>query len=288
MMEYARKMVLVPEESLSLLGAQKSRHQAHLISDDNASGEKPRKHLSTTTKTIEAALVRLDTEMKDILQSDTYKDAREKWNAYLAVLRRYLHFTTNERTLQSIEFSNIQKSEKNEEQSVTEPVRTGLNDSVIIESVPRKFRNKAKLLLRRLHDTPAAHFSWDTDGVVSIKGKPLKDSNIVDLINDAMRARKTAKPVGRKTFAQFLRSIKTPREFIGNEALWMESTANSTLRSPDLQAIQSDDSGDSPEIISDHSEFYSGNESNRSNSGVQNGSGYLCKKKRVSWARIKL
>lgn len=281
-MEHARKMVLVPEESLSLLGVQKKHHQSHVIRNDNASDENPR--LSAATKTIEATLARLDTEMNDILQSDTYKDAREKWNAYLAVLQRYLHFTNNERTLQSIELSNKKMSEKNEEP----PVKTGLNDSVIIESVPRKFRNKAKLLLRRLHDTPTAHFSWDTVGVVSIKGKPLKDSNIVDLINDAMRARKTANPVGRKTFAQFLRSIKTPREFIGNEALWLESTANSTLQSPDLQPIQSDDSSDSPEVISDHSEFYSGSESNRSNPGVQNGSGYLCKKKRVSWARIKL
>jgi len=42
--------------------------------------------------------------------------------------------------------------------------------------------------------------SWDEQRIVTIDGNVIKDSNIADLINDAMRERKTVKAVGRISF----------------------------------------------------------------------------------------
>lgn len=286
-MEHARKMVLVPEESLSQLTAQNQRQTATVDSE-------PQAHRTFTT-----VLSRLDAEMKDILDSHTYKGEREKWSAYLTVLQRYLHFADSER------LQHLTTIVKKTEPSVAGDRRksenfTGMNDSIIIESVPLKFRNKAKLLLRCLHDAPTSNFSWDSAGVVSVGGHPIKDSNIVDLVNDAMRARKVPKPTGREAFARFLRTMQAPREFIGNEDLWLESRASSSLRRRSSRSEVStdndgdDDDNDNGAGLSDirQSTFFSGSESNISDSSVQqrgSGSkGHYNKKRRLTWVNLKL
>jgi len=47
----------------------------------------------------------------------------------------------------------------------------------------------------------SARISWNDDEIVTIDGNVVKDSNIADLINDAMRERKTTKAAGRVQFA---------------------------------------------------------------------------------------
>lgn len=294
-MEHARKMVLVPEENLPQLSAQNQRQP---VFNDAA--------VSPEIRAIGVTLSRLDTEMNDILKCNTYKDDREKWSAYLTVLQRYLHFADSERAQQYLSLATTkdipaQIGEKKKSHSAQ------LHDSVIIESVPAKFRAKAKLLLRRLHDVHEPDFSWNSAGVVSIGGKPIKESNIVDLVNDAMRARKAPKPTGRKAFARFLRAIQAPREFVGNEELWAESRANSTM-----QPIESGESSgtnggdDEEEDISDieaesYSDVYQSGHSGESESSrpspirkakrpMQTGgsdSNYKIKK-RVTWSNLKL
>lgn len=275
-MEHARKMVLVPEENLLQLNASGQRQQTFTTEASQ----------SQEAQTISATLSRLDTEMNEILNSNKYKDEREKWTAYLAVLQRYLHFVDSERTHQQLELlkkeAPLVGNEKKEETS------TSMNDSIIIESVPQKFRSKAKLLLRRLHDARSPNFSWNAAGTVSIMGKPIKDSNIVDLMNDAMRARKISKPAGRKAFAGFLKAIKAPREFVGNEELWLESRANSTLQQQDQTG--SSDVGDISDIDGQSSSYYSDDKSVGPSRSVQSGAGCYNKnkKRRVTWTSLKL
>lgn len=268
-MEHARKMVLVPEENLLQLNTHGHRQQTFPNDAAHASG-------------IGAALSRLDTEMNEILNSNEYKDEREKWAAYLKVLQRYLHFVDSERSHQQLELLKKEAVPLSTSDKKESSVR--MNDSIIIESVPQKFRSKAKLLLRRLHDTQSSDFSWNDAGIVSIAGKPIKDSNIVDLVNDAMRARKVPKPAGRKAFANFLRAIQTPREFVGNENLWQESRANSTLQ--EIESV----SGDVADIsdTGDQSSYYSDDKSSGASHRVQSGSGSCSKKRRVTWASLKL
>ena len=47
----------------------------------------------------------------------------------------------------------------------------------------------------------------------------MKDSNITDLINDAMRERKTVKVVGRNQCARLLRVLNIPSALVRNKSL---------------------------------------------------------------------
>ena len=82
---------------------------------------------------------------------------------------------------------------------------------------------------------------WDKNGVVSIDGAKIPNSNIVDLVNDAMRARKYVRPVGRGHFAKFLQQIEMPREFIGNAELIEAAATTSTPRKHGL--LRGDNAG---------------------------------------------
>ena len=47
----------------------------------------------------------------------------------------------------------------------------------------------------------------------------IKDSNITDLINDAMREKKTVKAVGRNQFAKLFRVLNIPSALMRNKRL---------------------------------------------------------------------
>jgi len=90
----------------------------------------------------------------------------------------------------------------------------------ILKIVPKSYRARARLLMKHLLDkaTPA-RISWNDDGIVSIDGNVVKDSNIADLINDAMRERKTTKATGRAQFARLLRVLSISSVLLGNKEL---------------------------------------------------------------------
>ena len=54
---------------------------------------------------------------------------------------------------------------------------------------------------------------------MTIDGNVVKDSNIADLINEAMRERKTVKAVGRNQFARLLRVLNIPSTLVRNKSL---------------------------------------------------------------------
>jgi len=79
----------------------------------------------------------------------------------------------------------------------------------ILETVPKSYRARARLLMKYLHDKAVpTRISWNDDGIVTIDGNVVKDSNIADLINDAMRERKTTRAAGRAQFARLLRALR--------------------------------------------------------------------------------
>ena len=58
----------------------------------------------------------------------------------------------------------------------------------ILESVPLSYRSKAEQLLSWLENN--SKITWDEEGRIKVYGKPIANSNIVDLINDTVRGRK--------------------------------------------------------------------------------------------------
>ena len=236
-MEHARKMVLIPHENIQeILGRQQA----------------PMK----TVQTPGTALTRLDSELSEILNSNVYANEREKWIAYNQVLQRHLRLVEHEKSLtarMSQNKTNGEEEGEKEEEGVSEEmqaqsavladgIKSRLNDTLIIDTVPKKFREKVKLLLRNMHrNASPGKIVWDKNGVVSTDGAKIPNSNIVDLVNDAMRARKHVRPVGRGHFAKFLQQIEMPREFIGNAELIEAAVTTSTPRKHGL--LRGDNAG---------------------------------------------
>ena len=88
----------------------------------------------------------------------------------------------------------------------------------ILESVPLSYWCKAEQLLSWLENN--SKITWDEEGRVKVYGKPIANSNIVDLINDTLRGRKKSEPSGWQTFAQNLKESNVPRDYVGNKKRW--------------------------------------------------------------------
>ena len=88
----------------------------------------------------------------------------------------------------------------------------------IFDSVPTTMRKKAKLLVSWLENNP--NLSWDEDGRVKMYGKPVAGSNIIDLVTDVLRQRKDTEPRGWEPFAEVLRDMNVPQDFVGNKKRW--------------------------------------------------------------------
>lgn len=233
-MEHARKMVLIPHDNI---------HRLTEVSTGPPS-----------VQTTGTPLSRLDSELSEILYSHSYKSERDKWTAYQQVLQRYLHLVEHENnnTVPNIptkrKMETFDTANKNDDIALINEVKSRLNDTLIVDSVPKKFKSKAILLLRNLHrDAVGRKITWDRNGVVSIGGRRISNSNIVDLVNDAMRARKREKPVGRAHFAKLLQTIQMPREFIGNPELLQEPTPASSSTPTQRRLILPRDNDDDEE-----------------------------------------
>lgn len=89
----------------------------------------------------------------------------------------------------------------------------------IMDSVPANLRRKAKLMLQFIEQHPK--MSWNDQGELMYAGRRIAGSNMIDLVNDMLRARKTvSSPRGWETFAQGLAEANVPQEAVGNKARW--------------------------------------------------------------------
>lgn len=212
-MEHARKMVLVPEESLQIA-------QTPL----------------PTVQTPGDPLTRLDNEMSSVLASDE-KDDREKWKKFQQLFQRFLQ-TMPTRPLEQSKTSTTEESttpmtapSPPEPMETDEPVNVPviLTNETIIKSVPQVYRHLSGKLVTMLEKVPKEQFYWDSAGKVYINKQLVPNANIIDLVNDALRKRKAFKAVGRKHFASVLKEHSVPRLFVGNPDFWEPSTINEAI-----------------------------------------------------------
>ena len=109
---------------------------------------------------------------------------------------------------------------------------TRLSNERVLESVPKTMRNKAQLLMNLIDDDPSK-INWDTQGRVSIEGKPIQGSNIVDLVNDVLRNRKTFEPRGWQYFTKQLADMNIPQDIVGNTKRWQWMQNQGHTRTPE-------------------------------------------------------
>lgn len=146
----------------------------------------------------------LQSKMKDVLDDPQLSES-EKVMQYGQTLRKFQDSHQKAKPLQS--------------SSVPTPVPEQTIKNKIIESVPANLQRKAKLMLQLLEHHPK--MSWNDQGELTYAGKRIAGSNVIDLVNDMLRARKNvSSPRGWETFAQGLSEVNAPQEAIGNKARW--------------------------------------------------------------------
>jgi hypothetical protein len=189
-MEHGRKMILVPQETMLKLQG----------------------HSSST-------LSKLDLQMSKVLKDKTKTDA-EKWQDYYRILQPYLHVSEEQRKPLNIAIhqSPVEAPVLPIEtpMPVQRQITTGKDDTqdLLMNTVPQKFRRQATNLYNVLKNSN--NVTWNENGEVTIKGKEIKGSNIVDLVNDVVRTRKNTSAEGWQTLAGALKDMNVPQEFIGN------------------------------------------------------------------------
>ena len=95
--------------------------------------------------------------------------------------------------------------------------------------------------------------TWDKAGQVKIEGETIPNSNISDLVSDAMRSRKDFNPTGAKKFFQALSKLNVPKDLVRNQNQWKQlkdtpdvSTPKSSDRYPAFRLLESYKGNETP------------------------------------------
>lgn len=171
------------------------------------------------------AMERLNRNMSEKLADSTESDD-EKAKSYVEAFHDFL-------TYKNQYIQGFSRKVADEPQpSTVWPHGKGISTSDIAKSVPKHLRSKAERLAELLKAKGTV--TWDERNRLIVDGKPVEGTNIIDLINDALRRRKTFKPPGRSDFADQLRRLNAPRELVGNEDYWkrQEDTSPDPLKTP--------------------------------------------------------
>lgn len=145
----------------------------------------------------------LESDMTSVLHAPKLED-RTKWAQYAQLLQRRQHFLDQMR--QPTELPIV-------ETPTTKDYNQDLREE-ILQTLPKVYKTKGELLFNRL--CACDLINWDNQGLVTINNKVLAGSNIIDLVCDVIRRKKSGAPAGWKEFLDGLRRINIPQEFIGN------------------------------------------------------------------------
>ena len=157
----------------------------------------------------------LDDDMKTILDRKDLDDGT-KVTLYNQVLQRY-NVLADKHVKEPIRVVTVNESvtgsgvEPGPEGAVRAP-SSGL-EATVLDTVPKTLQAKARRLMEHLK----RDVEWTARGELIHEGVPVVGSNVVDLVNDLLRKRKTD-PTGWQPFARQLRAINLPMALVGNVA----------------------------------------------------------------------
>lgn len=153
----------------------------------------------------------LDAEMRNVLEGEDDNPDDVTSKRYNELMNRFLNYGQKRRR-DVVGESNINDTSQQTDQ-------TTFITKQVLESVPSRFRTKARLLLDKIRLHPDV-VTWNDRGQLVVRGQTVSNTNITDLVNDVVRARKDFEPVGWETFATALKDIDVPQEFIGHRKRW--------------------------------------------------------------------
>ena len=106
-----------------------------------------------------------------------------------------------------------------------------LSDANVVEPIPRTMHPRATALLSRLKAKPDV-ITWDKTGQVKIEGEIIPNSNISDLVSDAIRSRRNFDPTDSKDFFEVLNKLNVPKDLARNEECWKEALGETSGTMP--------------------------------------------------------
>jgi hypothetical protein len=161
--------------------------------------------------------------MSGILESENLTDA-EKQKLYNANMENYL--SLRKQKDEQIPAVRVARGKEGEKETS--------RDADVIAHLPVTQRSKAAALLKRLKANPGV-ISWDESGKVKVDGREIVNSNISDLISDAVRAQKNFNPTGAQKFFRGLARLNVPKDIAGNAKRWEEVQEPVVRRTPLVQ-----------------------------------------------------
>ena len=181
------------------------------------------------------SLSSLDQTMQGILQTTSGGDDYAKAQIYSQALQRYLRQADQYRerplgkvTLKEAESMEADKPEKDVSQ-IKELLRGTLPPSLI---------RGGTTLAETLANLPEVN--WDDKLQLIVGGKTVENSNIVDLLSDLGRKKKTSKPPkGMDELLTVLKERNIARSLIPNEARWSSLASTQPVRSVASRKIKS-------------------------------------------------
>ena len=122
----------------------------------------------------------LDSEMDSLLKrQDITQD--EKARLYSQILQRYLNYC-DKRMSQPVRVSVV-LSKPTTEKPETQPEPVDLPDNI------ETMKTRARQLVKKLKKNKDL-ITWDDEAQLVYEGKPVPGSNVIDLVNDALRHRR--------------------------------------------------------------------------------------------------
>ena len=182
-----------------------------------------------------SSLSSLDQTMQAILQNPSVGDDYTKAQHYSQALQRYLRQADQYRerplgkvTVKEIESVEDAKSDKDVSQ-IKQLLRGTLPPSLI---------RGGTTLAETLADLPEVN--WDDKLQLIVDGKTVENSNIVDLLSDLGRKKKTSKPPkGMNELLTVFKERNIARSLIPNEARWSSLASTQPVRSVASRKIKS-------------------------------------------------
>jgi hypothetical protein len=210
MMEYAKKMALVEPRLLDGMQWQQQQLQ-------NPMGK---------------AMSSLDGDMQEVLTRPTISPG-EKVKLYHQVLQRYMNYKDQREMAAEapVRVSMVDTSPSplvsDGSSSSTVPMTlpptpsdtpAGAIERELLDSVPMHMKKKAQLLVNRIKANP--QLAWTDTGELVYKDQVIANTNVSDLVNDALRRRKHFEPSGWQIFAQAMKETNVPQDLIGHRERW--------------------------------------------------------------------
>lgn len=169
----------------------------------------------------------IDMEMNEVLNSSKIPDF-EKLKMYHELLQKYLNRL--EKIEKQMKIPIIQ-DKKLQDEDITSPPPPPPPPPPVLNLIPMQreilnafqkdptAKEKAKELMRLLD--AAQIIFWDNVGNVKIRGKEIKNANIVHLIKDTLTNKSSARvdsgPIGWQDFTKLLYNMELDKKFIKNK-----------------------------------------------------------------------